>query len=61
MCFGLLIAVGSFAAQGAEALPPIVPRGEMLLASMVVVLSVMFYWLVRVLFTGWRTRAPQPS
>jgi hypothetical protein len=61
MCFGLLIAVGSFAAQGAEALPPALPRGELLLASMAVVLLAMAYWSVRVLFTGWLKRTLQPS
>ncbi len=61
MCFGLLIAVGSFAAQGAEALPAALPRGELLLASMLVVLAVMAYWSVRVLFTGWRAQKPVPS
>jgi|CXWL01.1.fsa_nt_gi uncharacterized membrane protein len=53
MCFGLLIAVGSFAAQGAEALPPGVPRAELLASSMILVLLVMLHWLVRVLFTNW--------
>lgn len=61
MCFGLLIAVGSFAAQGAEALPPAAPRAEVLFSSMILVLVVMLYWIVRVLFTGWRAPAPQPS
>lgn len=61
MCFGLLIAVGSFAAQGAAALPPAVPRAELLVSSMLLVLLVMFFWLVRVLFTRWRAPAPQPS
>jgi len=60
MCFGLFIAVGSFAAQGAEALPAGVPRVELLFSSMIVVLLVMFYWLVRVLFAKWRVPAPQP-
>jgi hypothetical protein len=61
MCFGLFIAVGSFAAQGAEALPAGVPRLELLLSSMIVVLLVMFFWLVRVRFTRWGARAPQQS
>jgi hypothetical protein len=61
MCFGLLIAVGSFAAQGAEALPPALPRGELLLASMAVVLLAMAYWSVRVLFTGWFRRTQNPA
>lgn len=57
MCFGLFIAVGSFMAQGADVLPPIVPRLELLLSSMLLVLLVMTFWLVRVLFTNWRGRA----
>ena len=61
MCFGLFIAVGSFSAQGADALPPGVPRVEMLISSMVLVLVVMFYWLARVLFTRWGARTQQPS
>ncbi len=53
MCFGLFIAVGSFAAQGAA---KVLPQGvglPVLLASMILVLGVMFYWLVRVLLTKW--------
>lgn len=61
MCFGLFIAVGSFAAQGAQALPPGVPRAELLFSSMIVVLLVMFFWLVRVLFTRWGAQTPQQS
>ncbi len=60
MCFGLLIAVGSFAAQGAAALPPAVPRAELLVSSMLLVLLVMFFWLVRVLFMRWGAPAPLP-
>ncbi len=60
MCFGLLIAVGSFAAQGAAALPPAVPRAELLVSSMLLVLLVMFFWLVRVLFMRWGPPAPPP-
>ncbi|MBC7767372.1 MAG: hypothetical protein H7124_01150 [Phycisphaerales bacterium] len=56
MCFGLFIAVGSFAAQGAEALPAAWPRIEMLLGSMALVLLVMSFWIVRVLFTSWSKR-----
>lgn len=58
MCFGLFIAVGSFAAQGAKVLPPGVGLW-VLLASMILILSVMFYWLVRVLFTNWYKQAEQ--
>jgi hypothetical protein len=53
MCFGLLIAVGSFAAQGVGALPAAIPGPALLLASMLLVLVAMSYWLVRVLFTHW--------
>lgn len=56
MCFGLFIAVGSFMAQGIDALPPALRRVELLLASMLLVLLVMAYWLVRVRFTRWRPR-----
>lgn len=55
MCFGLFISVGSFAAQGARVLPPDT-RLPLLLVSMVLVLAVLFFWLVRVLFTGWFVR-----
>ena len=48
MCFGLFIAVGSFSAQGIEALPPSLPRGELMLATMALVLLTMLYWLARV-------------
>lgn len=61
MCFGLLIAVGSFAAQGAAALPPAVPRAELLVSSMLLVPLVMFFWLVRVLLTRWGAPGPLPS
>jgi hypothetical protein len=57
MCFGLLIAVGSFAAQGSDALPSAVRGPELLFSSMILVLVVMVYWLVRVLVTDWRPRA----
>jgi uncharacterized membrane protein len=56
MCFGLFIAVGSFAAQGSSVLPPAL-RSQALLASIIIVLTVMFYWLVRVLFTNWHRPA----
>ena len=52
MCFGLFIAVGSFAAQGAKVLPPGVGL-PVLLVSMVLIFGVMFYWLVRVRFANW--------
>jgi hypothetical protein len=58
MCFGLFIAVGSFAAQGSSVLPPAI-RSQVLLASMASVLLVMLYWLVRVLLTNWYRRAEQ--
>jgi peptidoglycan/LPS O-acetylase OafA/YrhL len=60
MCFGMFIAVGSFAAQGAKILPPGVGLW-VLLASMLLILSLMLYWLVRVLFTRWYERAEQVS
>jgi hypothetical protein len=50
MCFALFIAVGSFSAQGVDALPASLPGPQILLASILVVLSTMIYWLVRVLF-----------
>lgn len=60
MCFGLFISVGSFAAQGAGVLPREL-RVTVLIASMVVVLAVMFFWLARVLMTNWAGRAEQAS
>jgi hypothetical protein len=56
MCFGLFIAFGSFMAQGVDALPAFLPRVELLLVSMFLVLAVMTYWLVRVLLTKWYAR-----
>lgn len=56
MCFGLFIAVGSFMAQGARALPADV-RLPLLLGSIALVLGLMFFWLVRVLLTNWYARA----
>lgn len=56
MCFGLFIAVGSFMAQGARALPTDV-RLPLLLGSIALVLGLMFFWLVRVLLTNWYARA----
>lgn len=61
MCFAFFIALGSFAAQGADALPEVIPGPQLLLASILLVLGVMVFWLVRVLFTGWWARAPQRS
>jgi hypothetical protein len=60
MCFGLFIAVGSFAAQGAKILPPGVGL-RVLLASMVLILGLMLYWLVRVLLTKWYSPAGERS
>lgn len=48
MCFGLFIAVGAFAAQGARVLPDWIPRLPLLLGSMTLVLAMMSFWLVRV-------------
>lgn len=59
MCFGLFIAVGSFAAQGAKVLPPGVGL-QVLLASMALILGLMLYWLIRVRFTSWYERTGQP-
>jgi hypothetical protein len=56
MCLGLFIAVGSFAAQGAKVLPPGMGL-PVLLASMALILGLMFYWLVRVLLTKWYSPA----
>jgi hypothetical protein len=56
MCFALFIAGGSFMAQGADVLPAALPRMEMLLGSMLLVLLVMTYWLIRVLFTKWHVQ-----
>lgn len=60
MCFGLFIAVGSFAAQGAKVLPPGVGL-QVLLVSMVLILGVLFFWLIRVLFTNWYAVADEAS
>ena len=60
MCIGLFIAVGSFAAQGAKFLPPGVGL-QVLLASMILILSVMVFWLVRVLHTNWYRRTEEPT
>lgn len=54
MCFGFFIALGSFTAQGAQALPSWLPRQQLLLGSMLLVLAVMLFWLVRVFVAGWR-------
>jgi uncharacterized membrane protein len=56
MCFGLFIAVGAFAAQGANALPQGI-RLPLLLGAMAAVLAAMLYWLARVLLTRWYERA----
>jgi len=60
MCFGLFIAVGSFAAQGAKVLPPGMGL-PLLLASMILIIGMMFYWLVRVLLTNWVGQAKLSS
>jgi hypothetical protein len=61
MCFGLFIAFGSFMAQGVDVLPAALPRVELLLGSMLLVLLVMAFWLIRVLFTNWHVRAADNS
>ena len=61
MCFALFIAAGSFTAQGANVLPHGLPRQQLLLGAVSLVLGVMFYWLARVLVAGWKPRAMRPS
>ncbi|NWG91891.1 MAG: hypothetical protein HXY21_05215 [Parvularculaceae bacterium] len=61
MCLGLVIAVGSFAAQGAQALPQWIPGGQLILFALAVVVTTMAFWLVRVLFTGWLTKPARLS
>lgn len=61
MCFALVLAVGSFAAQGATVLPKVIPGRLLLFGSMGLVLLVMLFWLVRVLFTRWRRIGPAGS
>jgi len=57
MCFGLFIAAGSFGAQGAKILPiPPQSAGMLIIGSMILIFTVMIYWLVRVLFTSWYER-----
>lgn len=60
VCFGLVIAVGSFAAQGARILPDWFPGGQAILASLGLVIATMAFWLVRVLFTGWLPHRARP-
>ena len=60
MCFGLFIALGSFAAQGAKVLPPGVGL-QVLLASMVLILGLLFFWLLRVQLTNWYGNAEHAS
>ena len=57
MCFGLIIALGSFAAQGSDALPSALRGPALVFGPMLFVLLVMFFWLVRVRFTRW----PSPT
>ncbi|MFO1187106.1 MAG: hypothetical protein U1E87_06410 [Alphaproteobacteria bacterium] len=58
MCFGLFIAAGSFGAQGAKILQiPPQSAGMLIIGSMIIIFTVMIYWLVRVLFTDWYERA----
>ena len=61
MCFGLFIAVGSFAAQGAAKVLPAGMGLPVLLGSMILVLGVMSYWLVRVLLTKWHGRLEEAA
>lgn len=61
MCLGLIIAVGSFAAQGSKMLPPSLHVSDALLPSMIALLAVMVYWLVRVLFTKWYKQVKQSA
>ena len=61
MCFGFFIAVGSFAAQGSKMLPPSLHASRIFFPSVIVIAVVMFFWLVRVLFTNWYRRGGQTS
>lgn len=60
MCFGLVIAVGSFAAQGASILPDWFPGGQAILVSLGIVIATMAFWLARVFFTGWLQHPARP-
>jgi hypothetical protein len=60
MCLALFISLGSFAAQGSQVLPPAM-RSSVLLAAMILVVGLMFYWLVRVLMTNWYGRTQASS
>lgn len=53
MCFGLMIALGSFAAQGLGELPAFLRGPAAVFGPMLLLFLVMVFWLVRVLFTRW--------
>lgn len=66
MCFGLFIALGSFATQGLRHILPQELKGTALHWALVfgpglVVILLMIWWLIRVRFTGWGRRLAEPS
>ena len=54
MCFALWIAAASFFLGQADEIPEALRITPLLCMPVLLVLLLMFYWLVRVLFTGWR-------
>ena len=57
MCFALWIAAASFFLGQSDEFPEALRIMPLLCTPVLLVLLLMFYWLVRVLFTQWRPRA----
>jgi hypothetical protein len=57
MCFALWIAVASFFLGQSDEFPEALRIMPLLCTPVLLVLLLMFYWLVRVLFTQWRPQA----
>jgi peptidoglycan/LPS O-acetylase OafA/YrhL len=57
MCFALWIAAASFFLGQADEIPEVLRIMPLLCTPVLLVLLLMFYWLVRVLFTQWRPQA----
>lgn len=57
MCLALWIAAASFFLGQADVFPETIRIMPLLCTPVLLVLLLMFYWLVRVLFTPWRPRA----
>ena len=57
MCFALFVAAASVFLGQPQVFPALMREGQVLFVPVVLVVAVLFYWLIRVLFTNWYKQA----